>query len=405
MAAAAQVIDVKVPEAYSPLWDDSYSVYVVHGGRGSGKSWAVADRLAVRGTESRRRIFGAREFQNSIEDSSKALLEDRIAALGLPGWQPLQTELRCLNGSYVRFVGLRTNPDSVKSKEAITDMWIEEANRLSMPTITKLMPTLGRVGAPKLYLTFNLESEDSPVFREFILNPQPNSVIIKTTYRDNPHFPPYLKLQMERMRRIDPELAAHVWDGEPLTISKAQIFAGRWSVDTFEPGAESDGWRGPFYGADFGFAADPNVLVETWIRENILYIAKEAFGWKVENSELPALYRKIRPDIAAWPIRADSARPETISYLNHECGMNVQGVKKWQGSVEDGIAFMRSFDKIVIHPSCKHMEEAMKGYSFKVNKDTGDVLPIPLHAYSDGPDAVRYSLEPMIRKRQAWGVS
>jgi len=47
------------------------------------------------------------------------------------------------------------------------------------------------------------------------------------------------------------------------------------------------------------------------------------------------------PGCEAYTIRADSARPESISYLRRHGLGRVVVVQKWAGSVADGIAHLR----------------------------------------------------------------
>jgi phage terminase large subunit len=59
--------------------------HALYGGRGSAKSWSVASFLTVIGGQQTKKIVCARQFQNSIRDSSKALIERRITDLGFTG--------------------------------------------------------------------------------------------------------------------------------------------------------------------------------------------------------------------------------------------------------------------------------------------------------------------------------
>jgi len=161
-----------------------------------------------------------------------------------------------------------------------------------------------------------------------------------------------------------------------------------------------------FHGADWGFSADPTTLVRCFELDGSLWIDHEAYGLHVDIDDLPKLFDTI--DTARkWPIKADSARPETISYMAKQ-GYRISGAKKWAGSVEDGIAHLRGFKKIYIHPRCKHTLEEFKLYSYKIDQNTGDVLPVIVDKHNHIVDAIRYSLDGYIRNRgemQASSVS
>jgi phage terminase large subunit len=77
---------------------------------------------------------------------------------------------------------------------------------------------------------------------------------------------------------------------------------------------------------------------------------------------------------------------------------NMVSVEKWSGSVEDGVAFMRQFECIVIHPRCTHVAEEMRTYSYELNRLSGDILPDLVDKANHTIDAIRYALLPLCRK-------
>jgi phage terminase large subunit len=81
----------------------------------------------------------------------------------------------------------------------------------------------------------------------------------------------------------------------------------------------------------------------------------------------------------------------------HNAGYDAIGAEKGQGSVEDGISFLRSFAKIVVHPAAKMAEHDLRAYKYKVDKRTGDVLKEIVKKHDDWPDQCRYALEPFIK--------
>ncbi len=141
---------------------------------------------------------------------------------------------------------------------------------------------------------------------------------------------------------------------------------------------------------------DPTALIRCFIKDQCLYIDYESGGIGVEFEELPALFDAI-PDVRKYEIRSDSARPETISYMTRQ-GFKTTACPKWKGSVEDGIEYIRSFRRIYVHPRCKHTYEEFKFYSYKQDKNTGDILPIVLDKDNHYLDALRYALNPYIQK-------
>lgn len=378
-------------ELYEP---HRYKVY--YGGRGSGKSWAVARALIAMSDFGMTRILCCREVQNSIKDSSYQILKDMAERMGLANRFTFKDAEIVHNGTGSRFIfsGLLRNENSIRSKEGIDICWIEEASSVSQRSWDVLTPTIRKTGS-ELWLTFNPLTVDDPT-NVFIENPPPNAYVRKVNYWDNPFFPEVLREQMEWDKQNDFEKYLHVWEGYPLTISDAQVFKGRFVV---EPIPE-DLWKKAdrlFFGADFGFARDPSTLVRCFILDNRLYIDHEAYGVGVEIDELPQLYRSV-PGADQWPIKGDSARPETISYLRRH-GYNIDGAEKWPDSIEEGINFIKSFDKVVIDPRCKHTADEFRLYSYKTDRLTDEVLPVVLDKNNHTIDALRYAMVDYIKAR------
>ena len=382
---------VALPEAFQFL-TEAARYKVAYGGRGSAKSWSVARVLCLLAASKPVRILCARELQSSIRDSVHRLLADQIEALNLSARLEIQNaEIRGVNGSLFIFEGLRHNTTKIKSMEGIDICWVEEAERVSEESWKILVPTI-RKPSSEIWVTFNPEQETDPTYTRFVKNPPPDAIVRKVNHDQNPWFPIELRKEMEYDYRVDPDSAAHIWGGECKKIGDAQVLKGKWTIDDFTPEAD---WNGPYYGADWGFSQDPTTLVRMWIHKRTLYIEYEAYGVGVEITETPALFDNV-PGSRKHTIRADSARPETISYMKRQ-GFNIMAAKKGPGSVEDGIAHLRGYEKIIIHPRCKYAAQEARLYSYKVDKLTGDILPILLDANNHIIDAVRYGLEPVIK--------
>ena len=385
-------------DALKPLYTNGkYRWKILYGGRGSGKSWAIAEALVGMAALGKARILCLREIQNSIKDSSYQLIIDTVNRLGLENeFEATQDEIRELRtGSRFTFKGLHNNA-SLKSMEGISIAWVEEAQTVSEESWLTLIPTIREKGS-EIWLSFNPGRPDDPTYKRFVENCPPNAFRLKVNYDMNPYFAGTpLEAEMEYMKRVDYEGYRHVWEGYPRTQSDAQIFAGRYVVEPFP----DDLWKRAdrlFFGADFGFARDPSTLVRCFILDHKLYIDYEAYGVGVEIDELPALYRSV-PGSDKWMIHADAARPETISYLANRCGYRIDAAKKWQGSIEDGIAYLRGFEKIVVHDRCKHTADEFALYSYKTDKRTNEVLPIVEDKSNHMIDAIRYALDGYITK-------
>ncbi|MEY0017729.1 PBSX family phage terminase large subunit [Providencia rettgeri] len=398
------VARIEIPPKLIPAFEGNYRYRCSHGGRGSAKTRTFALMTAIRGYMAAMNgqsgvILCAREYMNSLEESS---MEEVKQAIRSVPWLNDFYELgekyirtKCRSVSYV-FAGLRHNLDSIKSKARILIAWVDEAESVSEIAWTKLAPTVREAGS-EIWVTWNPERDGSATDKRFRKNPPDNAVVIEMNYDDNPWFPSVLEYErLNDQARLDSATYAWIWEGAYLENSDKQVLANKYVVQSFP----DDLWKKAdrlLFGADFGFAKDPNTLLRQFILNDCLYIEYEVYGIGVELDHMPKFYDKI-PESRKWPIKADSARPETISYLRRQ-GFNISAAKKWAGSVEDGIAFLRGFKQIIIHPRCKETAKEARLYSYKTDRITGEVLPVILDANNHCWDAVRYGLDGYIKGR------
>ena len=364
---------------------------VAYGGRGSGKSYGIAQVLAHRALAERCKVLCTRAVQNTLRDSALSILKRVVDDSGLDMFFEQTVEgLRCKNGSEFIFRGMQ-HPDRIKSLDAIKYCWVEEAHAFSKLAWEYLIPTV-REPESEIWITFNPDQATDPVYQMFITEERDDAEVVKVDYHDNEFFPDVLLRELEYDKRVDPEKYQHIWEGYCRTVSDAQVFRGIYRIGQFETPEDVERF---YYGADWGFSQDPTVLVRMFIRNNILWIDHEAYGVGVDIDLTPQLFSKV-PEAEKWPITADSARPETISYLNRN-GFKIRGADKGKGSVEDGIAFIRSFEGVVIHERCKHTADEFKLYSYKEDKQTGDILPVLVGEHDHCVDAIRYGLEHLMQ--------
>lgn len=366
---------------------------VFHGGRASSKSWSVARALLIIAFGSKKRILCAREFQSSIKESSKHLLETQIEIFGWSPWFTItKSEIVCnITGSQFIFYGLIRDPQTIKSLEGIDLCWVEEANNISQESLDYLIPTI-RADDSEIWFTFNRRQTTDPIDKMFLSEdtPQrPNTIIRQVNYWDNPWFTKKSRSNMEYDKQHDYEAYLHIWEGQPVSHSDSLVFSGKWRIDGhIEPGPDET----LYYGADWGFAQDPTTLLRCWVDhgKREIYVDHEHYQVKLEIDDTPAAWEAV-PGSQKWEIRADSARPETISYMNRH-GYRVRPAKKGPGSLEEGVNFLRSYT-IVVHSRCKRLISELGLYSYKIDKHTGDVLPLLVDKHNHCIDSLRYALE------------
>lgn len=405
-----QTVDLPIPAKLVPVFAKEGVRYRgAFGGRGSAKTRTFAMMSAVKAYQAAEQgisgvILCGREFMNSLEESSMEEVKQAIRSIPWLndyfdiGEKYIRT--KCKRVNYV-FCGLRHNLDSIKSKARILLAWVDEAESVSDLAWKKLRPTVRESGS-EIWVTWNPEKDGSATDKRFRKTPPKNSIIVEMNYNDNPWFPDVLEEErLDDLNSLEYSDYAWIWEGAYLENSDKQVLANKYVVKSFP----DDLWQKAdrlLFGADFGFAKDPNTLLRQFILNDCLYIEYELYGIGVELDHMPAFYDKI-PESRKWPIKADSARPETISYLKRQ-GFNISAAKKWQGSVEDGITHLRGFKQIIIHPRCKETAKEARLYSYKTDRITGEVLPVIEDKNNHCWDAVRYGLDGYITQKSNAGL-
>ncbi|WP_225770564.1 PBSX family phage terminase large subunit [Inquilinus sp. Marseille-Q2685] len=360
-----------------------------YGGRGSGKSHVFAELLVRRCVEAAPvRAVCIREVQRSLDQSVKRLIEDKIQALGLGAAFRVQADrILAPGGGRIIFQGMQNHTaESIKSLEGYDIAWVEEAQALSIRSLDLLRPTIRKPGS-ELWFSWNPVRPDDPVDALFRGGPlPPDCELVPVNWSDNPHFPEVLKAEMEWDRQRDPEKHQHVWLGGYRRVSEARVFTN-WKVEAFETPA---GARFLF-GADWGFARDPTVLVRCFVQGRTLFVDHEAYQVGCEIDRTPALFDTV-PGARRGPIIADSARPETISYMQRQGFGAIKGSAKGPGSVEEGVEFLKAHD-ILVHPRCRHLIDELALYSYRTDPKTGAILSELEDRGNHAVDALRYAVE------------
>jgi phage terminase large subunit len=397
---------IELPPKLIPVFTGEADVRGAYGGRGSAKTRTFAKMSAVRaymwdqmGREGI--ILCGRQFMNSLDDSS---MEEVKAAIRSEPWLAPHFDIgekyiRTVSGRVAyKFAGLDRHVDSVKSKARVLLCWVDEAEPVLETAWAKLIPTLREIDS-ELWVTWNPESDESATHKRFRQTDDPRAKVIELNWRDNPWFPDVLNRVRLKDEQQRPDTYDHVWEGGFKTLSDAIIMLARCSFEEFETPKDVGRF---FFGADWGFARDPAVLLRAFMLGDDLFIDHEAFGIGVELDHLEEriFNERLVPGCRSWPISGDNSRPETIAFVQRR-GFNISAAEKWPGRVEDGIAYLKGFKRIHIHPRCPNMAREARLYSYKIDRKTQAVLPIVVDAHNHGWDALRYALTGYIRSRSS----
>ena len=406
-------VSYQYPQIFAPLFRDGPSKrrIVLHGGRGSGKSWVIAAYLLARAARQKLLVLCARQFQNSIADSVLSLLEYTIVQLGLEeAFEVGRTTITCPStGSTFLFRGLQTNPHSIRSIEGIDVAWVEEAQALSELSLKSLEPTVRRANS-QIIFSMNPTNETDPVWERYLskwweahcgkreYEPDDDILLIRANWPDNPFLPEELHRQKDWDYERDELYAEHVWGGDPLGRPDRLIYPpGSYEVQDLD----NELMHGmPLYGLDIGETINPTVLLRVWVPDaRTIYVSDERVAWKLDAYSAPGFLRSM-PGAADHPITSDHQWLQIHQLLRKEHGLILHHAAKGPGSVHEGIAFVRGH-RLVINPRCKHLLGELKLYGLKIDKTTDEITQEIEKKHDHGPDALRYAIEPLRRRKRS----
>jgi phage terminase large subunit len=360
-----------------------------YGGRGTAKSHSIGTALPIIAAAEPLRIVCGRQFQNSLDDSAKTLIEKKIERHGIRNYRVYNNEIvNTATGSRFTFIGLDRNPNSAKSLEGCDLLWLEESQMINAYSMEVIEPTIRDAGS-QILASWNPNKPTDPI-DAMLRGPDPpkRSRVHHVRQEHNLWFArTEMPDQMERMRRTDPNKYRHVWLGEYRNLADSQVFKSVRVARLEVP----DKAR-PLHGLDFGFATDPSAGVVVYILNGgrTLYIAHELVAHGIPTAAMPAWLDGL-PLSRKFPIVADSSRPETIDHLNRN-GFTARGAKKGANSVNDGVEWIKGLE-IVISPDCPHAAKEFQDYSYQVDRMTQKVLPVLEDGNDHVIDAVRYATE------------
>ena len=192
---------------------------VWYGGRGSAKTESLCLlTLLLLIYSPRMNIVCARESFKVIKDAMRDTYEEVAERFHIAQYFNFKNdEVACvLNKNKIIYIGLFNNFSRLKGLNAIDIFWIDEASTVSEKALRMLKPSI-RKDNSELWITFNPENEDDPVYRDFILDPPAEGAYIKkVNYRDNDFFNAVLDLERRNDLAKDPLLYQHIWEGELL---------------------------------------------------------------------------------------------------------------------------------------------------------------------------------------------
>ena len=390
-------IDLQLTKEFTPFLEPK-RYKCVFGGRGSGKSFSIAQLLVLKAFKEPTRILCAREIQRSISDSVLQLLGDTVTRLGLNDFFDVQkSQIIGRNGSRFLFLGLSNNISKVKSYEGLDVCWVEEAESVSYTSWETLIPTVRKKGS-EIWVSFNPNDEMDDTYQRFVVNPPPDAYVKKVNYNQNPWFPEELEKERLYLKDKNEDLYNHVWEGEVLSNRDGAYYAKFIPNDQIidfkvEPNIPVDSYW------DLGVSDSTCIWLVQQIGmeirvvdcyenqgEGLQFYINWLHDWRAKHQAVFGDHYAPH-DIQVRELGTGKSRLETARKL----GIHFRVVRKL--TIEDGIHAARA-----ILPKCyfektntKDGLQALRRYRKEFDEKKGIYKPHPLHDWSSHyADAFRY---------------
>ena len=382
---------------YQPYVDDySYRYNVYWGGRGSGKTKFIMQKLMIKGLKEKRLILLMRKETNKLRDSVwKELLEIIEDFKLTPYFTINKTEFRAtcnINGTEFKCLGL-DEPEKIKGFAGMSDVLMDEVTAFTEEDIELIDGTLRAVGYElplQMYFAFNPISKQNFVYKYFGfdtgITPE-DTFILHSTYLDNPFLDESYLKRMENMKLRNYNRWKIEALGEFVTLDK--LVFQNWKSEEFDYTTV----KGQLLvGLDFGFINDISALVASILDEanKRIYIFKEWGDTGKTNQELAKIIESL--GFAKSIIIADSAEKKSIEEIKRAGVGRIRASVKGPDSIMHGIQQLQNYE-IIVHPSCEGIITELENYSWQKDKKTNEYINKPIDAFNHFIDALRYSLQ------------
>lgn len=270
------------------------------------------------------------------------------------------------NGSMVEFFSV---DDEQKIRGRKRDIaWCNEANELYFDDFTQLNMRTEH----KLIFDYN-PSDNSSWLYEL---PAEDTVLIRSTYKDNPFLPQSIRNQIEDLKRTD-EALYQIYALGQKAVSKSNIYSN-WTFMTHRPAR----FTSYVYGLDFGYN-HPTALMRVYWHERDIFIEPVIYESYLTTTMLIEKMGQLNIEKEVT-ILADYARPEIIAEMVNS-GYDVINANK---VVKKGIDYVKTFGVY-----CMDNKEIKREYDNYKWKKIGDhITDEPVKLFDDAMDAVRYAV-------------
>lgn len=384
------------PIYYPYLLDYQYRYNVFYGGRASGKTKFIMQKLLIKGLKEKRTILLMRKQTTQLRDSVWKEILQVIDDFHLSQFFTVnKTEFRitCLiNGTEFKCLGL-DEPEKIKGFADISDVFLDEVTGFNQEDVELIDGTLR---SPKfklplqMYFSFNPISKANFVYKYFGFDTgitPPNTFILKSTYLDNPFLGENVAERYEALKQRD----YRRWQIEALGdfVSLDKLVFQNYKVEEFDH-TKINGTL--LCGLDYGFVNDISAFVASLLDEENkkIYVFKIWGDTNKTNDELSNIIKSM--GFSKSLIIADCAEQKSIEEMKRAGILRIKPSVKGADSIIHGIQKLQQYD-IIIHPSCEGIITEFENYSWQKDKQSGEYINKPIDSFNHYIDALRYSLQ------------
>lgn len=382
---------------YQPyLFDYSYRYNVYWGGRGSGKTKFIMQKLLLKGLKEKRLILLMRKETNKLRDSVWKEMLEVINDFKLNEYFVInKTEFRItckLNGTEIKCLGLE-EAEKIKGFTSISDVFLDEVTGFNLDDIELIDGTLrSRIYKLPLqmYFAFNPVSKANFVYKYFGfetgITPL-NTFVLHSTFLDNPYLDASFLIRMDALK----ERNYNRWKIEALGefCSLDKLVFNNWKEERFDHAAINGQL---LVGMDFGFVNDVSTIVASLLDEENkrIYVFKEWGNTNKTNDELAAIISSL--GFSKSTIIADSAENKSIEEIRRYGVGKIRACIKGPDSIIHGIQRLQQYE-IIVHPDCQELIIELQNYSWTKDKQSNEYINKPIDKFNHYIDALRYSLQ------------
>lgn len=394
-------------DIYRPyLFSYSHRYNVYYGGRASGKSYFISDKLCIKGLNDKRRMLFLVKQGNKVKDTIWALFINTLHKFKLYDKCKINKTdftIELPNGTYIKMTGM-DDPEKAKGFVDIDTIWLEECTAFSVDDVELLDGTLrGPKENKEIYFSFNPISKANWVYKYFGFDTDivpPDTFILKSTYKDNKWCDSATINRLERLKERNPARYKIEAEGDFATLDKL-VFD--YTVEGFDVHEIVSADTQALFGLDFGFVNDPTAFICSIAdtKSMKLYIFDEHYQRGMLNGDISRMIRA--KGYSKEVIIADCAEQKSIEEIKKDGIVRIKKCRKGKGSINHGIVKLKAFD-IIIHPKCVNIISEFDNYAWKKDDKTGEYTNQPIDEWNHGIDALRYSIQAIKKKARILDV-